>query len=66
MKDTTRIWKLFREYWSADREEYDDTLTDIITDLRHLSDEYGMDFADSLRRSEYHYEEERNEVANAT
>ena len=35
-------------------------MTDLLTDLRHLSATSGIDFSEAVRISEYHYEEESN------
>lgn len=32
--------------------------TDLLTDMRHLADQYGVDFDDVVGISEYHYKEE--------
>ena len=35
--------------------------TDLLTDMRHLADQYGVDFDDAVGVSEYHYKEEVND-----
>ena len=38
----------------------DETMTDLLTDLRHFSATSGVDFNAAVRISEYHYDEESN------
>ena len=37
-----------------------ETMTDLLTDLRHFSAAAGVDFSVAFRMSEYHFEEESN------
>jgi hypothetical protein len=37
-----------------------ETMTDLLTDLRHFSATSGVDFSAAVRISEYHYDEESN------
>ena len=38
----------------------DETITDLLTDLRHFSATSGIEFSEAVRISEYHYDEESN------
>jgi hypothetical protein len=43
---------------TADRQSLEETLTDLLTDLRHLAGKTGVDFSEALRLSLRHYEAE--------
>lgn len=54
-------WTAVQHYVNAEGlhdQSFDENLTDLLTDLRHYADEYGMDFDDAVRSSaNHHYHE---------
>jgi len=43
-------------YDSARAEPQEDTVCDLLCDLRHFCDQHGIDWAETLKRGMWHYE----------
>ncbi len=56
-KRSARLWLVIDGY--AGNEDLEDVVVDILTDLRHLCDAEGLDFAQHDRTAYQHYLEEK-------
>jgi len=54
-----RTLLVYAQYKDQRDEDMETNMTDLVTDLRHLADEYGIDFYDLLDRTYMHYSAER-------
>ena len=55
-----RTEKIYRTLLKGGYDHRDDAVViDVLTDLRHFADEYGIDFEQAVMLSEMHYEAEK-------
>jgi hypothetical protein len=59
--DAIRRYTDFKEEPQSELETY---VPDMLANIMHMCDAYGIDFEDSLRRGRNHYDEEKEENEN--
>lgn len=58
-----RTLLVYAQRVNGENEPVEDNLTDLLTDLRHMADQYAVDWDDMLARVDLHYTAETQEDA---